>query len=89
MYPSCQVYYHCTCAKSVGFIRDLESMHLEKSEYYIPPYCQNHLELRIEDCLVKNNKYAEAGEEAKASHFRHMMSAYQSKHVHRQSSSTV
>ena len=78
MYYTCEKYYHCSCAKSIGLIRDLESMQFENCDTYIPPYCEEHLQLRISDCQLKANKYRNAGDEGKSSSFTQMMSAYQS-----------
>lgn len=77
MYYRCQKYYHCSCAKSIGFIRDLESMQFENSDTYIPPYCQQHLEQRVLDCSAKAKKYQNLGDEGKASSFSQMMAAYE------------
>jgi hypothetical protein len=53
-------------------------MRFENLETYIPPYCQQHLEQRIVDCLAKTRKYQNLGDEGKASGFTQMMAAYQS-----------
>ena len=89
MYHCCNKYYHCTCAKSVGFIRDLESMRLENSDTYIPPYCLFHLEKRVDDCHLKERRYRECGEQQKANHFRQMEAAYKGRPNHTQSSFTT
>jgi hypothetical protein len=77
MYYTCQKFFHCSCAKTVGIIRDLESMLFDNGNTYIPPYCQEHLEQRIADCSFKANKYRNMGDEGKASNFTQMMGAYQ------------
>ncbi len=80
MYYTCQKYFHCSCAKSIGFIRDLESMQLGNCDTYIPPYCEEHLEQRVNDCSAKVRKYRSEGDEGKASGFTQMMAAYQGIH---------
>jgi hypothetical protein len=48
----------------------------DNSETYIPPYCQEHLEKRIADCILKARKYKGLKDEGKASHFSQMAATY-------------
>ncbi len=53
-------------------------MQFDNCDTYIPPYCREHLEGRIEDCVKKAEKYGKLGDELKASNFNQMMQAYKS-----------
>ena len=87
MYYTCQKYYHCSCAKTIGIIRDLESMRyflqknrFDNSETYIPPYCEEHLRKRVEDCHEKIKKFKNTKDEGKASQFSQMVVTYTGKY---------
>lgn len=53
----------------------------DNSETYIPPYCEEHLRKRIEDCHEKIKKYKNIKDEGKASHFSQMAATYTGKNT--------
>ena len=56
------------------------SFRFDNSETYIPPYCEEHLRKRVEDCHEKIKKFKNTKDEGKASQFSQMVVTYTGKY---------